>query len=255
MRAGLAADADSPELDEILSAISGVDGWLTDDQARLLWDRARVLPAGARVVEIGNFRGRSTIVLARAAPHAAEIVAIDPHAGSDRGPQEIEAEPKRGAEDHAAFHANVRAAGVDNHVRHVRKLSQDAGDDVHGNLDLLYIDGTHRYAPALSDMRQWGSRVVIGGTMFVHDAFCSIGVTRAIARELLFSHTFSYRGRVGSLAEYRREPVEGKRRVRNISRQLVEGPWFARGLLVKLLITLKLRPLTRLLGNRLPWPY
>ena len=161
----------------------------------------------------------------------------------------------RGAEDHAAFHANVRAAGVDNHVRHVRKLSQDAGDDVHGNLDLLYIDGTHRYAPALSDMRQWGSRVVIGGTMFVHDAFCSIGVTRAIARELLFSHTFSYRGRVGSLAEYRREPVEGKRRVRNISRQLVEGPWFARGLLVKLLITLKLRPLTRLLGNRLPWPY
>ena len=56
----------------------------------------RARPAAARhgaVVEIGSFRGRSTIVLARA---AGAVVAIDPHAGGDRGPQEIAPEAERG---------------------------------------------------------------------------------------------------------------------------------------------------------------
>ena len=45
-----------------------------------------------RIVEIGSFRGRSMIVLASAAAPGVELVAIDPHGGSDRGPQEIEAD-------------------------------------------------------------------------------------------------------------------------------------------------------------------
>ena len=44
-----------------------------------------------RIVEIGSFRGRSTIVLRRAAAPGVELVAIDPHGGGDRGPQEISA--------------------------------------------------------------------------------------------------------------------------------------------------------------------
>ena len=44
--------------------------------------------ANGTIVEIGSFQGRSTIVLASAAPSGVEIIAIDPHAGNDRGPQE-----------------------------------------------------------------------------------------------------------------------------------------------------------------------
>ena len=49
-----------------LAAVDGVEGWLSDGQARRLWDRAGAVPPGGRIVEIGSFRGRSAIVLARA---------------------------------------------------------------------------------------------------------------------------------------------------------------------------------------------
>ena len=155
------------------------EGWLTEPQARRLWAAgARARPAGA-VVEIGSFRGRSTVVLALA---TGSVVAIDPHAGSDRGPQEIAPEASRGNADHDAFAANLAAAGVSDRVRHVRKFSDAAHADVDGPLSLLYVDGAHRFGPARADVVDWGGRVEPGGTMLVHDAFSSIGVTLALAR-------------------------------------------------------------------------
>src|SRR3954463_4257500 len=120
------------------------EGWLTDAQADRLDAAARRLGPGARLVEIGSFRGRSTIVLARAAPDDAGVVAIDPHLGSDRGPQEIAARPALGEDDLAAFRANLERAGVARRVRHVRALSGEALESVDGVVDLLFVDGAHR---------------------------------------------------------------------------------------------------------------
>ena len=152
------------------------------------------------MVEIGSFRGRSTVVLALA---AGEVVAIDPHAGSDRGPQEIAADAQRGDADHEAFTANLAAAGVAERVRHVRKFSADAHGDVSGPLSLLYVDGAHRFGPARADLAGWGGRVAPGGTMLVHDAFSSIGVTLALLATCA-TGDWRYAGRSGSLAEYER---------------------------------------------------
>ncbi|MEA2469173.1 MAG: hypothetical protein QOE38_171, partial [Thermoleophilaceae bacterium] len=105
--------------DQALAAVDGVEGWLSDGQARRLWDCARGVPVGGRVVEIGSFRGRSAIVLARAVP-GAEVIAIDPHAGNDRGPQEIHGSVDEGESDNRAFLANLERAGVGDAVRHVR---------------------------------------------------------------------------------------------------------------------------------------
>ena len=65
---------------------------------------------------IGSFRGRSTIVLASAAARTVAVVAIDPHGGGDRGPNEITPDARRGDADHDTFHANLRTAGVDERV-------------------------------------------------------------------------------------------------------------------------------------------
>ncbi len=236
-----------------LAAAEGVEGWLTEDQARRLFECAR---EGGRIVEIGSFRGRSAIVMAQAAGDRGELVAIDPHAGSDRGPQEIAADADRGDADFRAFHANLERAGVEGRVRHVRSFSADALGEVTGPLDLLYIDGAHRYGPARDDLVRWGARVRPGGHMLVHDSFSSVGVTLAILRLLLAGREFRYVGRTGSLAEYRREVLGPRGRLRNAARQLAELPWFARNLVVKLAIVLRLRPLARLLGHRSgPWPY
>jgi predicted O-methyltransferase YrrM len=245
-----------PSFGDAVLAVAGIEGWMSEGQARRLWDRARSLGPGDRIVEIGSFRGRSTTVLALAASPDVELVAIDPHAGNDRGPQELDGFVEEAAVDHDVFHANLERAGVDTRVRHVRQFSQDALGAVGGEIDLLYIDGAHRYGPALTDIRVWGSRVRRGGTMLIHDSFSSIGVTLAILRALVFGYRFRYVGRVGSMTEYRRELVARRVRVRNAARQLAELPWFARNVVIKILIVARFGRLTRLLGHTTRnWPY
>jgi SAM-dependent methyltransferase len=243
-------------LDDALRAIDGVEGWLTDDQARRLYRCAEELQPSARIVEIGSFRGRSAIVLALGAPEGVEVTAIDPHAGSDRGPREIEGYAAQATEDYRAFHANLARAGLEEAVRHERLPSLDALAAVDGPVTLLYVDGAHRYRPAREDIARWGERVAPGGTLLVHDAWSAVGVTLALLRLLALGGRFRYVGRTGSLAEYRRESVSGRARALNSVRQLAELPWFVRNLVVKLALVLRLRPLARALGHRSgDWPY
>ena len=250
--------------EEALASVAGVEGWLSDGQARRLWNCARAVPPGGRVVEIGSFRGRSAIVLARAVDSAGaggrpEVVAIDPHAGNDRGPQEIHGSIDEGEADNRAFASNLARAGVTGAVRHVRLPSQEALGDVEGPIDLLYVDGAHRLGPATDDIRRWGARVRPGGRMLVHDSFSSIGVTLALLRLLLLGGEFVYAGRERSLAEYRRvgTPLSAAERLRNAARQLAELPWFARNVLIKVAIVARApRPLLRALGHdSRDWPY
>ena len=247
---------------EALAAVDGVEGWLSEGQARRLWDCALAVPPGGRVVEIGSFRGRSAIVLAQAVAsrgEGAEVIAIDPHAGNDRGPQEIHGSVDEGEADNQAFRANLERAGVANAVRHVRHPSQDALDAVEGSVDLLYVDGAHRLRPAMDDIARWGARVRPGGRMLVHDSFSSIGVTLALLWLLLLGGDFVYAGRERSLAEYRRvgKPLSPGERVRNALRQLAELPWFARNVLIKVAIVARApAALLRLLGHdSRDWPY
>ena len=243
-------------LSEALTRIEGVEGWLSEAQAARLYQAAGALSPPARIVEIGSFRGRSAIVFATAAPEGVEVVAIDPHAGNDRGPQQIHGTEAEGDSDHAAFVANLERTGAAGRVRHVRLPSQDAFGAVEGTVDLLYVDGAHRYRPARDDIVRWGERLGPGGTMLIHDSFSSIGVTLAILRHLLPSGEFEYVGRTASLAQYRRCHPRGRARVRSALRQLAQLPWFARNVLVKIALLLRLRPLARLLGHRSgDWPY
>lgn len=238
---------------DALERIDGVEGWLTRAQARALWDAARHVSADGTIVEIGSFRGRSTIVLALAAGERARLLAIDPHGGGDRGPQEISPDQPRGDLDHAAFRANLERAGVADRVTHVRLPSAEALAAVAGAVELLYVDGAHRYAPARADIEKWGARVRPGGSMLIHDAFSAIGVTMAQARSLMLTDGWRYVRRVGSLAGYTREPVGGTQRLINAARQAAGAGYFARNLAVKLLITLRL---ARLVGRPdAGWPY
>ena len=220
-----------------------VEGWLTEAQAQRLDAAARTVGARGRIVEIGSFRGRSTIVLARAAREDVEVVAIDPHLGSDRGPQEIAANASLGEDDTRTFTANLERHGVLERVRHVRALSSDAHGAVDDPIDVLWVDGAHRYGPALADLRDWGARVRPGGRMLVHDAFSSIGVTLALLRGVTFSRRWTYVGRAGTLVEYVRETGGPG----STLRQLALLPWFAWNVVLKVLTLLKIR--------RGPWPH
>jgi len=238
------------------ASVNGVEGWMTEGQAQMLWEEASGVPEGGRIAEIGSYRGRSAIIIAKAAPDAGEIAAIDPHAGNDRGPQQIDGTAAEGEGDHELFHANLRSAGVDERIRHVRMPSESAHSAINGQIDMLYVDGAHRYKPAMEDIRDWGARVAPGGVMLIHDSFASVGVTLAQIKLLYFSSHWRYDGRSRSLARYRKIDLSQEQRRGNILKQVVELGWFSKNVAIKVLLTLKLKPVAALLdGGRGEWPY
>jgi predicted O-methyltransferase YrrM len=252
-----ALGSEPPDLATVTARVADVEGWMSPGQASTLYDAARRCPAAGTIVEIGSFRGRSTIVLASAAAPDVSVIAIDPHAGNDRGPQEIDGYAEAAADDHAVFVANLERAGVSDRVRHLRTFSDAALADVDAPIDVLYIDGAHRYGPARADIRDWGARVSDGGTMLIHDSFSSIGVTLAILRELLVGTRFRYVGRSRSMTIYRADLATGSgARAANAGRQLAQLPWFVKNVALKVALTLGLGKVLGRLGRPVPdWPY
>ena len=59
--------------DQAWLAVADVEGWMTEGQGAALYAAAASCPAGGRIVEIGSFQARSTIVLALAAAPGVEI--------------------------------------------------------------------------------------------------------------------------------------------------------------------------------------
>jgi predicted O-methyltransferase YrrM len=226
--------------------VDEMQGWLRPAQARRLWDLASEVPPNGTIVEIGSFQGKSTVILGSAATDTATVYAIDPHAGNDRGPGQWEGEAAEGQEDYVAFMDNLANVGVRDRVTYVREFSQKAHEFVPGDIDLLYVDGAHGYAPALSDIDEWGARVVPGGVMAIHDVYTSLFVSLAVIRSLWFSGTWKYLGRVRSLSVYRRTDIGGLARLRNIARQAVNVPWFFKNLVVRSLGAIGLGRLARL---------
>jgi predicted O-methyltransferase YrrM len=253
----MSPEFEPPDLATVTARVADVQGWMSPGQASTLYDAARRCPPTGTIVEIGSFHGRSTIVLASVAAPQVEVIAIDPHAGNDRGPQEIDGFAEEAEDDNATFRDNLERAGVAGRVRHLRMFSDAALGEVSGPIDVLYIDGAHRYAPARDDIRDWGARVADGGTMLIHDSFSSIGVTLAILRELLFGGRFRYVGRSRSMTIYRADLEGGAgARASNAGRQLAQLPWFVKNVALKVALSLGLGKVLARFGRPVPeWPY
>ena len=200
-------------VEEALALAADVDGWMTEDQGRRLYARRGPLPGARphrrdrqlprplddRAGRVGRRRASRSWPSTRTPATTA-------------GPGEIDGYAAEAASDRDAFLANLERAGVADRVRHVALFSDAAHAEVADPIDVLYIDGAHRYAPARADIRAWGHRVADGGTLLIHDSFSSVGVTLAIVRELVPGRRFRYVGRSRSLTEYRADlPVERRR--------------------------------------------
>jgi Predicted O-methyltransferase len=173
----------SPDVrQELLALTAGVEGWLTVEEGELLYRLARACTGEGVIVEIGSFKGKSTIWLARGSLAGARtrVVAIDPHTGSTEHRHD-------GAPvwTYDEFLANLHRAGVEEVVRPVVATSAEAAAHFDQLVELLFIDGDHRYEMVRQDFDLWFPKLMEGGYLLMHDTIRWAG-PRRVARESIY---------------------------------------------------------------------
>ncbi len=163
-----------------------VEGWLTDREGEALFRLARDYGRLGAVVEIGSWKGRSTIWLAcgQRAGAGGKVVAIDPHTGS------TEHQTAEGVWTFDEFQRNVSAAGVADLVEPLVMTSREAARTLNQPVGLIFIDGAHDYEAVRADFEAWFPKVVDGGVMAFNDADSWPGVFRLVRERVVRSRRF-----------------------------------------------------------------
>ena len=146
---------------------NGKQGLLNPDDRDALFAAALQVPSGGLIVEIGSFRGCSTVHLAAGAKlvGARPVVAIDPFRPNNGGEQLQY--PWYWQE----FVQTIQRCGLEDMVIPVATYSQYAkGLLTDESVDLLFIDGDHSADGVMRDYAFYATRVKPGGTILFHDA-------------------------------------------------------------------------------------
>ena len=172
-------------------AVARAEGWLHLDEAWALHEAVRNLNTHGQpptVVEIGSWKGRSTIALALAIKvrGAGTVFAIDPHTGA---PGHTAVGPVVTAEE---FKQNIANANVDSVVTLLVATSHAARSQFAAkSVDLLFIDGSHEYGDVVLDITDWKTALKDESVVAFNDPSAP-GVYRAL-RELVLRPGDAYR--------------------------------------------------------------
>ena len=166
--------------------VSHVPGWLTAAEGRSLFEAARGVEIDQAIVEIGSFKGRSTLCLAAGARRGrgAWVFAVDPHLGNREHQRQFGP-----IDTFSAFIRNLEAAGVTDIVAGIRDTSANLAGRFSRPVGFLFVDGNHELRAVRDDLARWLPLVVDGGVVAVHDSWQIPGPHIATAIELLTSRT------------------------------------------------------------------
>lgn len=181
-----------------------VDGWLSEGEARYLHALASRGPGEGTVVEIGSWKGKSTIVLAGGSKITGrgKVYAIDHH----KGGEDQESLGYTNIDTEAEFRKNIQIAGVDQYVVPMVMKSEEAAQNWRGPIRLLWIDGDHRYEAVKKDFFLWEPYVIEGGVIALHDTYAWEGPRKVVEEYILGSRRFSIIGFVDTITAIRKQP-------------------------------------------------
>ncbi|MBW7943326.1 MAG: class I SAM-dependent methyltransferase [Candidatus Kuenenia stuttgartiensis] len=152
-----------------LDTIMSIEGQLSLNEAEVLYEMAQSISENSVIVEIGSYRGRSTVALGLGAlsGNGNRVYAIDPHLefigalGGAFGPV-----------DQEILYKNLSDARVGKIVQVVSLPSVSVSRAwEQKNIGLLWVDGDHRYTAVKADYLAWSPYLVEGGWILFHDSF------------------------------------------------------------------------------------
>ena len=183
-------------------------GFLTEREARFLALAAACSPAQGVILEIGSFKGKSTVGLASIAQRYGlpPVVAVDPHSApavTDFG---------HGLQQSSwdDFRSSLRTAGVEDAVEVHRGFSRDLARGWDRPIRFLWIDGDHTYRGAKEDIDLFRRHLADGAIVALHDVLHTFeGPVRVFVEELLASDQFGPAGLCGSIGWAQYRPRDG----------------------------------------------
>lgn len=175
------------EIDEVKQIVRDVEGYLIRKEGELLYNLAKSCKGRGVIVEIGSWKGQSTIWLAKGSKAGmnVKVYAIDPHTGSS--------EHKNGNTKvwtFEEFNKNIEMAEVDDIIIPIVKSSEEAAKNFNEPIELLFIDGAHEYESVKSDFECWLPKLITGGIIAVHDTVVWLGPRKVVEEYLFKSDTF-----------------------------------------------------------------
>ncbi len=185
-------------LAETMSLARQTEGLLKDLEIELLFFLSSFPTAEGEVLEIGSYKGKSTIVLAKGVEFAGggRMVAVDPLLS----PSETDPEPARGENCTTVFEGNLVRAGVREKVEFHRMLSSELARNWDRSIRLLWIDGSHTYEGANQDYELFSPFLSRGAMVAFHDVMHRFeGPIRVFTEEVLSSDRFGASGITGSM--------------------------------------------------------
>jgi len=165
-----------------LARLLTIDAPRGEEELIALYDLARAASGRGSIVEIGAFRGSSTVALALGARagNRPRVYSIDPY-------EEFTGEFGRtfGPQDRAQLLRNLLAAGVAEDVWQIHLPSRTAARAWSGPISLLWIDGDHSYNGVRGDLDAWAGFVPADGVIVFDDSLDpQHGPARVIEEEL-----------------------------------------------------------------------
>ena len=210
------SSADLTHIEEVIDAgwqrVASTTGYLSEREARLVMAAAALSPAQGKNLEIGSFKGRSTVGIAYVTRELGlgKVVAVDPHTSPASTDPDLRSRGQTTSYDD--FVANLEAAGVLDRVEIRRAYSHDLAREWKDPLRFLWIDGDHTYEGAKADIDMFKPFLADGAIVAMHDVLGTFeGALRVFVEEVLDRDDFGPAGFSGSIGWAQYRPRDGAR--------------------------------------------
>ncbi len=175
---------DIKRLEEIKRAVDNIHGWCNMQGGVLLYALALNFAPGNFIVELGSWKGLSTVWLANAAKDRNDgkslVYAVDTWEGSSEHKVILNEYEKD--QLYNEFLNNISAAGVSDFIVPLRgdTISVSRQWTVEREIGLLHIDASHEYDNVRKDFEFWSPFVIKGGIIVFDDVPNWYGPSRLI---------------------------------------------------------------------------
>jgi hypothetical protein len=195
---------------QIWEKAQDVPGYIGEREFKALAMLAVGAPPGGVVVEIGSFKGKSTVALASLAQHyrTDRVISIDPH----DAPSVTDPMLGMQASSFDDFLSTLRKAAVEPYVEVHRATSREVSVGWNRPIRFLWIDGDHTYDGAKLDFDLYSRHLVEGAIVAVHDTLHEFeGPIRVFVEEILGSDQFGPAGFLHTIGWAQYRPKDGAR--------------------------------------------